>query len=479
MRIDQDHFRSLLQETIDENPLASRAVLSLCGVEFTKQVDSLSVSLGRRSLLRVNLDFLSRHCHTEKHVKAVLIHEFLHILLGHTLKFDKMTPALNVALDAVINAIIHRRLGGEYSSMMELYYSDARGLLRLLRPPTDTEEANGDHARWNKLPGDPLFELHEKIYSGEALAEDVLSTAKGFADESLAAALAGGLILLGDHEHRPAQIEDLDEGTQRRLVQALAALDATGILRDHDKLKPQLLSSTPIQRQVPSEWCRQTLPVLRRLLVPYAKSPLRVMQPRTHLAPVLNSSDRRGALRALWNPLVPDIIWHTEHPRAAGSVQIYLDVSGSMNAFLNAIVSLLANFSMHIRHPLWAFSTEVHPARIIRGELKTKTTGGTHLGCVFEHIRKTQPAKALVITDGYVEGANGNPRPRDLCQIEALIPHDGHARVLVEEHRIPTTTLAKLPACNMEQVALGLRMFGLRNRSMEGAEFLPTAHWPL
>jgi glycosyltransferase A (GT-A) superfamily protein (DUF2064 family) len=76
--------------------------------------------------------------------------------------------------------------------------------------------------------------LHDKIYSGEALAEDVLSTATGFADESLAAALAGGLILLGDHEHRPAQIEDLDEGTQRRLAQALAALDAKGILRDHD-----------------------------------------------------------------------------------------------------------------------------------------------------------------------------------------------------------------------------------------------------
>ena len=92
MRIDQDYFRSLLQETIDENPLACRAVLSLCRIDFTESVQTLAVSLGRPSVLHVNLGFLQRHCETEKHVKAVLIHEFLHILLGHTLKFKKMTP---------------------------------------------------------------------------------------------------------------------------------------------------------------------------------------------------------------------------------------------------------------------------------------------------------------------------------------------------------------------------------------------------
>lgn len=134
MRINQDYFRSLLQETIDENPLACRAVLSLCRVDFTNSVETLAVSLGQPSVLQVNLGFVRRHCQTEKQVKAVLIHEFLHILLGHTLKFKKMTPALNLALDAVINAIIHRRLGTEYSSMMANYYREAQGLLALLRP---------------------------------------------------------------------------------------------------------------------------------------------------------------------------------------------------------------------------------------------------------------------------------------------------------------------------------------------------------
>jgi hypothetical protein len=136
MRIDETHFRSLLSELIDENPLCCRAVLSICRVEFTTSVETLCVSLGKRSTLRVNLDFVSARCGTEAHVKALITHEFLHVLLGHTTRFKSMSPTLNIALDAVINSIIHRTLGDPYSSMMGGYYESAKGLLRLLRPPT-------------------------------------------------------------------------------------------------------------------------------------------------------------------------------------------------------------------------------------------------------------------------------------------------------------------------------------------------------
>ncbi len=144
MEIDQAWFRSLLHETIDENPLCCRAVFSICRVEFTTAVPTLCVSLGRRSVLRVNLDFVAAHCTTEDHVKALLVHEFLHVLLGHTLRFASMSPAaLNIALDAVINAIIHRRLGASYSDVMASYYADVGGVLRLLRPMRGRRAAGG------------------------------------------------------------------------------------------------------------------------------------------------------------------------------------------------------------------------------------------------------------------------------------------------------------------------------------------------
>lgn len=446
MQIDQDYFRSLLQETIDENPLACRAVLSLCRVEFTESVETLAVSLGKPSVLRVNLGFLQRHCETEKHVKAVLIHEFLHILLGHTLTFKRMTPALNVALDAVINAIIHRKLGDEYSSMMAAYYRESDGLLRLLRPPNDEERSTLNHALWHRLPCDPLWQLHSSVYTGQALAEDVFSVARSMGGKISEVFLAGRPSLLGDHDRDPSEFGNLDPVDERKLKQALVVLDARGIFHDRDTAKPQIFRSAPVQKSVPASWRAKTLAVLRRLIVPDPRSRLALPQTRTHLAPVLNTSDRRGTLRALWSPLIPEIAWDAAHPQPAGSVQIYLDVSGSMNPFLDALVALLAGFSNHIRKPLWAFSTQVHPARIVGGELQASSTGGTMLGCVYRHIRQTKPRKALIVTDGFVDDSSASACPRDLCTIEAIIPHDGYDTILGNQHKIPTTRLSKLSA---------------------------------
>lgn len=445
MQIDRDYFRSLLQETIDENPLACRAVLSLCRIDFTESVQTLAVSLGKPSVLHVNLGFLQRHCETEKHVKAVLIHEFLHILLGHTLKFKKMTAALNLALDAVINAVIHRKLGEEYSSMMAAYYREADGLLRLLRPPNGAEKAAVYGARWHQYACDPLLLLQEEVYAGKALADDVLSIANSMGAKITEVLLAGRPSLLGDHDRDPAELEKLDPADEHKLKQALVVLDAKGIFSDQDATKPQILSRAPLQNSMPVSWRAKTSPILRRLIVPDPRSRLTLPQTRTYLAPVLNVSDRRGALRALWSPLIPEISWDTVHPQPAGSVQVYLDVSGSMNPFLEALVALLSGFSSYIRKPLWAFSTQVHPARIVGGELQTSSTGGTMLGCVYRHIRQTRPRKALIVTDGFIDDSSASACPRDICTIEAIIPHDGHDTILVKQHKIPTIRLAKLP----------------------------------
>jgi hypothetical protein len=113
-----------------------------------------------------------------------------------------------------------------------------------------------------------------------------------------------------------------------------------------------------------------------------------------------------------------------------------------MNTELQLLVLLLAEFGAWIRRPLWAFSTIVVPATIVRGRLQTNTTGGTALSVVLEHIRKTRPKKALVITDGFVERPDGFTIKS--CNIEALIPATGTPDVL-KEYGIPVNTLA--PVC--------------------------------
>ena len=110
--------RALMHELMDENPFAIRAVLKILSVEFTVAVPTLAVTNEPQPRLLINLEFIAQHCRTEEHVKALLCHEFLHVLLRHTDEPGRPTHARHLALDAVINAIIHRQLGDRYYSLM-------------------------------------------------------------------------------------------------------------------------------------------------------------------------------------------------------------------------------------------------------------------------------------------------------------------------------------------------------------------------
>ena len=125
-------MRGLLQELIDENPFAIRAMLKIVRVEFTDEVPTLAVTAEAQPRLKINLGFVAQHCRTPEQVKAVLCHEFLHVLLRHTSLKGPLTPARHLALDAAINAIIHRQLGPAYSSLMSEYYAKQQGLGVLL-----------------------------------------------------------------------------------------------------------------------------------------------------------------------------------------------------------------------------------------------------------------------------------------------------------------------------------------------------------
>ena len=48
-------------------------------------------------------------------------------------------------------------------------------------------------------------------------------------------------------------------------------------------------------------------------------------------------------------------------------------------------------------------SLDDYPAVIERGQLRTSTTGGTSMQCVLEHVARTRPDAAIVVTDGFIE----------------------------------------------------------------------------
>ena len=193
-------------------------------------------------------------------------------------------------------------------------------------------------------------------------------------------------------------------------------------------------------------WRRETYAVLRRHLLPDPRSIAREPSSRSFALPVLSPGDRRAALRSLWSPFLPDARWETEHTARAGSAHVYLDVSGSMNAEMPLVVALLGRLSTYIRRPFWAFSNVVAPARIEQGRLIADTTGGTSMGCVLDHVARTKPRAAIVVTDGYIEALS----PEQVAatagtRLHVIVTRDGNA-ALLQRAGLPYTQLSRLPS---------------------------------
>ena len=465
-------FHNVYRELIDENPLAIRAVLKVLCVEFTDTVPTLAVTCDQRPRLLVNLTFIREHCHTEAHVKAVVCHEFLHVLLRHTERLTTLTRPEHLAVDAVINAIIHRSLGPDYSGMMSRYYADQRGVARLLRPPTDAEQIRTNRIVFGSLHSRAeekrVMSAWKGLYDGRLVADDIRDLARDLAKRHDRAVVA----LLGDHES-PARRTTASDGVvaaaaapsqgvpgaeattlltgplAEALDTALKAMNGSGVFRSPkgrgigaDAYRSEVRGSdTAVDK-----WRRETYAVLRRHLLPDPQSIAREPSPRSFTLPVLSPGDRRAALRSLWSPFLPDARWETEHTARAGSAHVYLDVSGSMNAEMPLLVALLGRLTPYIRRPFWAFSNVVAPARIEQGRLIANTTGGTSLGCVLAHVARTKPKAAIVVSDGYIESiARAQVAATAGTRLHVILTRDGSATEL-RHAGLPYTQLSRVPS---------------------------------
>ena len=449
-------FRMLLAELIDENPFAIRAVLKILEVEFTERVPTLAVTREHRPRLLVNLTFVKEHCATDDHVKAVICHEFLHVLLCHTEDKRPLTPARHLAFDAVINAIIHRTLGPSFSSMMGKYYAEADDIRRILRP------MNGKELRWTEKFGSKLPDwvlAWQSLYRGLLVADDIEQLAERLdkAAGSVTQAIAGPFILapggldsvdgyLGNHDDLgrllPGELQDA-------LERSLSEMNGSGVWRSP---KSRGVGANPyealfVAKDEPMRrWRNRTLELLKRHLEPDRRSRAREDTSHEYVMPVLSPRDRRAFVRSLWTPFIPEAAWSATVPKRAATANVYLDVSGSMYAEMPQIIALLGHLSRYIRRPFWAFSNCIAPAVIKNGQLVASTTGGTSMACVLQHLAQTRPATAIVITDGYIERLCPSlVKNAAGVRLHALVTRDGSPAEL-RRAGIPYTQLEKVPS---------------------------------
>jgi hypothetical protein len=440
--MNEQEFRAIYRELMDENPFAARAALKVLRLEFTSEVPTLAVTLETQPRMLVNLEFVARSCRGGNEVKAAICHEFLHVLLRHTERFQRMDPVQNIALDAVINAIIHRDLGPDYSSLMGRLYAGEKGLGRILRPPRDRET----YAYWHAGPDCALLTAWHGIYDGKLIADDILDVARDVAEDQ---ALNNGPLLGNHQDDGPLGDGALPAVLADALDRGLKSMNGHGIWRAP---KDRGIGASVYRESIRSanadlgRWRYEAYEVLRRHLEPDAQSTNIESQPYEFALPVLSNADRRAALRSLWSPFLPEAIWSGERRCSGGTAQVYLDVSGSMNAEMPLIVQLLSMLSRYVRRPFWAFSDDVAPATIVNGQLKAETSGGTSMACVLKHIARTRPASAVVVTDGYIEKLPGSARRAiGNTRLHAIISRDG-SPVEIRRAGIPYTQLARLPS---------------------------------
>ena len=412
----------------EEDPLACRALLQLTEIIFTDRVPTMAVTISKSPALLINLNFCREQLESENDVKAVLLHEFLHVLLLHTGKYEMSNPLLNIALDAIINAIIYRYKGMEYAGFFSRFYKWEK-MSFLLRPAAGEKALSFE---WGQL--------HSSIYTGHYCADDLYELLE-YLKPKISRRDIEKIILIGDHTK-----EAVSEEMKKVLDGILKKMNGTLIWNKPsayglgDKLTHE---KQEIQKYRQNRWNKITMNLLRRSLLPDEKT--KKEEARIELIlPVLSSTDRRAMARYRYSGIVPFSVNEVRTPSASHLASVYLDVSGSMNAEIGELISLLWRFRSCLKLPLWVFSNQVSEARFIEGKLVFHSTGGTSIGPVFEHIRKNKVMKSLIITDGYTE----NIWPEMLKDIrkeniQVLISSGGNPQVF-DEAGIKYSQLPKL-----------------------------------
>jgi hypothetical protein len=205
-------------------------------------------------------------------------------------------------------------------------------------PGEEADYQTRQHDRRRPLP--QWMRAWAALYEGRLVADDIEALAQDCAGAGSRPGAPTG-DLLGNHDDLGASLpETLAEALER----ALREMNGEGIWRSpksrgigaHPYAALFNASNEPLRR-----WKRDTLAVLRRHVTPDRRSRARRDEPRDYRIPVLSVSDRRAFLQALWLPYLPEAQWEGTQSRPEGTAQVYLDVSGSMNAEMPLIVGLL------------------------------------------------------------------------------------------------------------------------------------------
>ena len=396
----------LLSDRIFESfPVTQPAFAKLLGlldIVASREVATACVSLGGRSRMLINPDFVARTCHTAFDLAMLVLHELYHVVLGHTRLYSHVTPAQNWAFDAVINAQLSQLFPSpsETALFRRSYRADAFPEC-LLRPP---EGWGMPEETWylTGMAGD----VHRALYTDNSVSYEDLFR---LLDRTLAVLGGSGQgldesRLLGNHDgNNEADDPELLKEIRNIIAQWPMLHERSGCDLGDGLERRQLTLQRRHNAAV--SMLRRALTRLAGTGTQGALSPIRTQTPADSVLPYRSMLDRRAEVLACTGnaPLFFRAESFVAGLARSERVHVYVDVSGSMSGVVKALYEALVTLLDHVAPTIHLFSTAV--SDISHGQLKKgvlDTTGGTSIDVVTSHILKTNVKKALIVTDGWV-----------------------------------------------------------------------------
>jgi len=482
-----------LEELFDAFPARSYEIsglMRLIDIVEDERIPTAQIESRDAPRIRVNPQFLERYAPTPERRVALILHELLHLLLGHQLK--PLTLLENFVFDAVINAMITRMTESPaYWSLFTAFYRSNRFPECLLRPPTGYRRdarlvaplilyrpelagvlavykdlygrygasysdllealqqvyrdhrllflklgAGGDEAELEPAREGPCGEPGEELGRGNGDARSAAQTLDAQTASKELTRVFGemGPPLLGSHPIRAAEVRGLGQelrATIWRLREIVGYSLPSRSPNGHEKVSYQVA--------LPKEVTRKNATILMGLIRQVALAgnqgdPLKRSESRQRAISAVPALDRRSnVLRCLGlQPLLYG--YETPMPKRSGvePVHVYVDVSGSVAKYIPSLYQAVVQSAPLVYPKVHLFSTRVYTVTLDdlhRGVCET--TGGTEINCVLQHMECERIRRTVILTDGYVGWPSDKYRDMlKCCHIGVAITPQGDFRNL-------------------------------------------------
>lgn len=399
------------------------ALLRLSRVEWCHDVTTAAVECSTSPRLLLNPKFVYTYARQPQALMFLLLHELAHVSFGQTGVYTQATQLQNIAFDAVINASLIRGIAKTGESMDEwkaflfkIYKADESPSFLLRPPPFWPPQPN-----WDASAGlnPELRAIHRRLYKVSAQGE--LEPITDVTHSEIIRALmeahqvdVNGVVLLGSHGETETERRAATSGRNAHAAEVLGGV--LGHLPADGASEPgrgTALASLMLKARTEAHLVRQLTELLKRS----CSTSDSLRRPTKDNSPFLSVSptrDRRAALRRIVADRLggpPPVFYVAEREitrsRRVGTAAVYLDVSGSMQAWRDRLYAALRPLRRELAPSLYAFSTVVAPlsaSDMQKG--RVRTTDGTDINAVLTHAtqlaRRRGLKSALVLTDGLV-----------------------------------------------------------------------------